>query len=183
MINNNYTMDINDLMHRTTIYSEDDSEYIRIHTILFEYKDTMLFYGETELNATVHTLTRGIYVEFHDSKQLRDTIGVVSFYQLNQLYHFEPSIRISLTSTLVYTTKTLDDIHLFSDAMLEVYESTIIDKSSNEIHFRLNNNCWITLYFIEVEDGYLIEILHNQTTLYKYEFKKFTTDYCQLFKI
>ncbi len=169
-------------MNRTTLYSEDDSEYIRIITILFEYKNAKLFYGDTELDATVHT-DKGVYVEFHDTVQLRETIGIVSYYQMNQLYDFDPSIRISLTSTLLYTKKMLDDIHLFSDAMLEVYESTIIEKSANEIHFRLKNNCWITFHFIEVENGYLIEIIHNQTTLYKHEFKTFTADYCQLFKI
>jgi len=168
------------VIEKTKVYSEDGSEYIRIHTILFEYKNSKLFYGETELDATVHS---GNYVEFHDSEQLRTTIGVVSFYQLNQLYNFDPSIRISLTSTLLYTTKSLDDIHIFTNAMLEVYESSIIEKTSNEIHFRLINNCWIRLYFIEIGNDYLIEIVHNQTTLYKHEFKKFTSDYCNLFKI
>ncbi len=173
---------MDDLIKRTTIYSEDGSEYIRILTILFEYKNSKLFYGDTELDATVH-LEQGTYVEFHDIGHLRETIGIVSFYQLNQIYHFDPSIRISLTSTLLYTKKTLEDIHIFTDAMLEVYDSTIIEKLANEIHFRLANNCWITIYFIEIDEDYLIEIIHNQTTLYKHEFKKFTADYCQLFKI
>ena len=155
---------------------------IQIHTISFEYKNSKLFYEDTELDATVHS-NKGNYVEFHNTQQLRNTIGMVSFYQLNQLYNFDPSIRIALTSTLIYTHKMLGDIQLFSNAMLEVYESTIIEQSSNEIHFRLKNNCWITLYFIEVEDGYLIEIIHNQSTLYKQEFKTFISDYCNLFKI
>ena len=163
---------------KTKMYSEDGSEYIRIHTILFEHKNSKLFYGDTELAATVH---RGSYVEFHDEAQLRTTVGIVSFYQLNQLYQFDPSIRISLSSTLLYTTKLLQDIHMLTDAMLEVYDSTVIDESSNEIHCRLGNNCWITFYFIELEyDGYLIEIVHNQSTLYKHEFKIFVTDYCSL---
>jgi hypothetical protein len=177
-------MDINDLMKRTTMYSEHGSEYIRIHTIRFEYKDTKLFYGETELDATVHILTRGIYVDFHDEVHLRKTVGIVSFYQLNQLYYFDPSIRVSLTSTLYYTTKLLQYIHMLTDDILELYKSTIIHQSSNEIHFRLNNNCWITLHFIEIEyDGYLIEIIHNQTTLYKEEFKSFAISYINLFKV
>lgn len=171
-----------DLIVRPKLYSKCGLDYIQFHTISFEYKNSKIFYGDTELNATVHS-KNGIYVTFHDTEQLRNTIGMVSFYQLNQLYNFDPSIRISLTSTLIYTTKMLADIHLFSNAMLEVYEYTIIQQSSNEIHFRLKNNCWITLCFTEVEDGYLIEIIHNQTTLYKDEFKKFTSDYCELFKI
>jgi len=171
-----------EVIANTKLFSEDSSDYIKILTILFEYKNNELFYGDTKLDATVHS-ENSVYVKFHDIGQLRETIGVVSFYQLNQIYHFDPSIRISLTSTLVYTTKSLDDIHLFSEAMLEVYESTIIEKSSNEIHFRLANKCWITLYFIEIDEDYLIEIIHNQTTLYKHEFKTFTADYCQLFKI
>ena len=108
---------------------------------------------------------------------------MVSFYRLNQLYNFDPSIRIALTSTVIYTIKPLDDIQILSDAMLEEYDSTMIEKTSNEIHFRLLNKCWITLYFIEIDDGYLIEIVHIQTTLYKHEFKTFTADYCNLFKI
>ena len=173
---------MNERMKYTKLYSEDGSDYIKIHTILFEYKNSKLFYGDTELDATVHT-DKGVHIDFHDIAHLRETIGVVSFYQLNQLYHFDPSIRISLTSTLIYTIKPLDDIQLLSDAMLEVYESTIIEKTCNEIHFRLIDKCWITLYFIELVDGYLIEIIHNQTTLYKQEFKTFTSDYCNLFKI
>jgi hypothetical protein len=161
---------------KTKVYAD----YVLIHTIRFEYKNSKLFYGDTELNATVHCN----YVEFHDEVQLRSTVGIVSFYQLNQLYNFDPSIRVSLSSTLLYSTKLLRDIHILTDDMLEVYDSSVIDESSNEIHFRLGNNCWITLYYIELEyDGYLIEIVHNQTTLYKHEFKKFVTDYCQLFKI
>jgi hypothetical protein len=161
---------------KTKVYAE----YVLIHTIRFEYKNFKLFYGDTELDATVHCN----YVEFHDVVQLRNTIGIVSFYQLNQLYNFDPSVRISLSSTLLYTTKLLQDIHMLTDAMLEVYNSSVINESSNEIHVRLGNNCCITFYFIELEyDGYLIEIIHNQTTLYKHEFKTFVTDYCQLFKI
>jgi hypothetical protein len=164
------------------LYSEDGSDYIKIHTILFEYKNSKLFYGDTELDATVYT-DKGVHIIFHDIAQLRETVGVVSFYQLNQIYHFDPSIRVSLTSTLIYTIKPLEDIQILSDAMLEVYNSTIIQKTSNEVHFRLIDKCWITLYFIELVDGYLIEIIHNQTTLYKQEFKTFTADYCNLFKI
>jgi hypothetical protein len=165
---------------KTKLYSEDGSEYIKIHTILFEYKKDKLFYGDTELDATLHS-AKGNYVEFHDSEQLRNTIGIVSFYQLNQLYNFDPSVRISLYSTLLYTTKLLQDIHMLTDAMLEVYNSSVINESSNEIHCRLGNNCWITFYFIELEyDGYLIELVHNQSTLYKHEFKIFVTDYCSL---
>jgi hypothetical protein len=166
----------------TKLYSEDGSDYIQIHTILFEYKNAKLFYGSIELDATVQT-KYGIYVDFHDIVQLRNTIGVVSFYKLNQLYQFDPSVRISLTSTVIYTIKPLDDIQILSDAMLEVYESSIIEKTSNEIHFRLVNKCWITFYFIKIEDGYLIEIIHNQTTLCKQEFKTFIADYCNIFKI
>jgi hypothetical protein len=171
------------IIANTNMYSEDGAEYIRIHTILFEYKNSKLFYGDTELDATVHTSFQDRYVEFHDKVQLRNTVGIVSFYQLNQLYQFDPSIHVSLSSTLLYTTKLLKDIHMLTDAMLDVYEATIIDESSNEIHCRLKNNCWITFYFIELEyDGYLIEIIHNQTTLYKYEFKTFVTDYSNLIK-
>ena len=177
-----YKMNIHELINHTKVYSENDSEYILIHTIRFEYK-TKLFYGETELDATVHTLNRGTYVKFNDIDQLRNTIGIVSFYQLNQIYNFDPSIRIALTSTLLYTDKLLQDIHILTDAMLEEYESTIIVDSLNEIHCRLKNNCWITLYFIQLEDGYLIELVHNQTTLYKHEFKTFIFDYFELFKI
>ena len=165
---------------KTKLKTKLYSDYIQIHTIRFEYKKDKLFYGETELDATVHS-KMGIYIEFHDEAQLRNTVGIVSFYQLNQLYNFEPSIRVSLSSTLLYSTKLLRDIHILTDDMLEVYKSTVIEESSNEIHVRLGNNCWITFYFIELEhDGYLIEIVHNQTTLYKHEFKTFVTDYCNL---
>ena len=114
---------------KTKLYSEEDSEYIKIHTIRFEYKKGKLFYGDTELDATVHS-NMGIYVEFHNSEQLRNTIGIVSFYQLNQLYNFDASIRVSLTSTLLYSTKLLKDIHMLTESMLEVYNSTIIEESS-----------------------------------------------------
>ena len=170
------------LYKHTTLYSEQNSEYIRIHTISFLYKKPCLFYNNIELNATVHSTIYGTYVTFDDVDQLRNTIDVISFYTLNQLYNFDPSIRVSLTSTLLYTTKPLEDIYSLSDALITIYESKIISKSMDEIHFRIFNKCSITLFFIRIDEGYLIELLHNQINLYKHEFKRFTSDYCELIK-
>jgi hypothetical protein len=170
------------LYKHTTLYSEQDSEYIRIHTISFLYKKPCLFYNNVELNATVHSTIYGTNVTFNDVDQLKNTIDVVSFYKLNQLYNFDPSIRVSLTSTLLHTTKSIEDIWSLSDALIIIYKSKIINRTRDEIHFRIFNKCSITLFIIRIDEGYLIELLHNQINLYKNEFKKFTSDYCELIK-
>jgi len=171
-----------ELLKNTTLYSDQNSEYIRIHTISFMYNNSFLFYENTKLNASVFFTKNGIFVKFKDANQLRTIVGIVSFYKLNQFYHFVSSVNISLTSTLLYTTKPLEDIQSFSDALITIYESKIINQTLYEIHFRIFNQCSITLRFICIDEGYLIEILHNQINLYKQDFKKFTTDYCELLK-
>jgi len=170
------------LYKHTTLYSEQNSEYIRIHTISFLYKKPSLFYNNVELNATVHSTIYGTYVTFNDVDQLRNTIDIVSFYKLNQLYNFDTSVRVSLASTLLYTPKSYDDIYTLTESLITIYESKIINKSMDEIHFRIFNKCSITLFFIRIDEGYLIELLHNQINLYKQEFKKFTLDYSELIK-
>ena len=171
------------LYKHTTLYSEQDSVYIRIHTILFLYKKPLLFYKDIELNATVHSTIYGTYVTFNDVDQLKNTIDIVSFYKLNQLYNFDMSVRISLTSTLLYTSKSYDDIYTLTESLITIYESKIINQTRDEIHFRIFNKCCISLYVIRIDEGYLIELLHNQQTLYKQDFKKFTSDYCELLQI
>jgi len=170
------------LYKHTTLYSEQDSVYIRIHTISFLYKKPSIFYKDIELNATVHSTIYGIYITFNDIDQLRNTIDIVSFYKLNQLYNFDTSVRVSLTSTLLYTPKSYDDIYTLTESLITIYESKIINQTHNEIHFRIFNKCCISLYVIRIDEGYLIELLHNQETLYKQDFKKFTLDYSELIK-
>ena len=173
-------INFNDLYKYTTLYSEQDSEYIRIHTISFLYKKPSLFYNNTKLNASVHFTCKGIYVKFNDELQLRNIVGIVNFYKLNYFYNFDTDVHILLQSTLLYTTKSIENILVSSHALITIYESTIINQTCDEIHFRLRNNCGITIHFIQIEDGCLIELVHNQINLYKKEFETFTTDYCEL---
>ena len=171
---------INELYKNTTLYSDQGIEYIRIHTISFLYKKPFLFYNNSEIKASVYFLSKGIYVKFNDAKQLRNIIGIVHFYKLNYFYKFDTDVHILLQSTLLYSTKSIEDILIASNALITIYESNIINQTHDEINFRLRNNCGITIHFIQIEDGYLIELVHNQINLYKKEFKTFTSDYCNL---
>ena len=85
-------------------------------------------------------------------------------------------------SICFHSNKSLEDIYSLSNALITIYESKIIHQTMTEIHFRIFNKCSITLCFLHIEDGYLIELLNNQHILYKKEFNQFVSDYCELIK-
>jgi hypothetical protein len=183
-------MDIRELSKHTKIFSGSNrTENIHIHGIEFTYESPLLFYNTIRVNADLRKSKTGLYVEFNDPTTLCRTIGFKNFYILNQIYKFDPTITINEKSTVLFSTKSIEDLDILVDAIIHAYNGKVINsnRTTDYINFRLHNNCCITMYFSYVydeeedsNDGYIIEIIHEQTTLYKEQFKAFVVDFTKL---
>jgi len=183
-------MDIQEVIRHTKISSDSGTDYIYIRNIPFTYdSDQNVFYNSIRLNASLHKLSWGAYVKFNDPTALCRIIGFKNFYILNQVYKFDPTITTNIKSTILFSTKSIEDLDILVDAMIHAYNGKIINdnRTSDYINFRLHNNCCITMYFSYVFDeeddtidGYIIELIHEQTTLYKEQFRAFVSDFTKL---
>jgi hypothetical protein len=179
-------MDFIPVINATKIYSDSGTEYIDIKNIQFTYDSTdTIFYKNITIDAVLHRTENSVYVEFNDTSSLCRTIGFRNFYILNQVYKFDPTISTRPTSTILFSKKTIEDLDILVDAIIEAYNGKINVRLSDYINFRLHNNCCITIYFSYVYDeddneGYIIELIHEQTTLYKQQFKAFVVDFTKL---
>jgi hypothetical protein len=183
-------MDIQTVIQHTKISSDSGTEYIYIRNIPFTYDSDNIFYNTIRLDASLHhNLYCGDYVKFNDPSGLCRTIGFKNFYILNQVYKFDPTITTNIKSTLLFSNKSIEDLDILVDAIIHAYNGKIINnnRTNDYVTFRLHNNCCITIYFSYVYDeeqdtnnGYIIEIIHEQTTLYKEQFKAFVADFTTL---
>jgi hypothetical protein len=169
----------------TKIYSDSGSEYIDIQKIQFTYNsDQTVSYNHIRLDSIVKKTEHTVYVQFNDIDQLQHVIGFRNFYILNQVYKFDPTITTHENSTLLFSSKSLDDLDILVDAIIDVYNGKINVRTSDYICLRLHNNCSISIYFSYVyndtSEGYIIEIVHNQCVLYKEQFKTFVCDFTKL---
>ena len=172
-------------MKATKIYSDSGTEYIDIQKIQFTYNsDQTVSYNHIRLDSIVKKTEHTVYVEFNDTDELQRVIGFRNFYILNQLYKFDPTITTHENSTLLFSSKSLYDLDILVDAIVDLYNAKINARTSDYICFRLQNNCSISIYFSYVynatSDGYIIEIIHNQDVLYKKQFKTFISDFTKL---
>ena len=181
-------MDIHPIILDTKICSDSSgTEHIYIRNIEFTCDATTIFYKNITLDATLRRTINSAYVEFHDTSSLLSAIGFKNFYILNQIYHFDPSINSDIKSTILFSNKSIEDLDILVDAIIDAYNGKINARTSDYINFRLHNNCCITIYFNyvydeedEMKDGYIIQLKHEQTTLYKQQFKSFVLDFTQL---
>jgi len=173
-------------INATKIYSDSGTEYIDIRNIQFTYDSTnTIFYKNNTLDAVLHKTENSVYVEFNDTESLRRIIGIRNFYILNQVYKFDLTISTRETSTVLFSNKYIEDLDILVDAIIDAYNGKINSRTGNYINFRLYNNCCISIYFSYVyedddNDGYIIELIHEQTTLYKEQFKAFVADFNKL---
>lgn len=182
-------MDIEAIFNHTKICSDLGSEHIYIRNIPFKYNsDETVSYNGIELDSYVHNNHNLVYVNFKNIVQLRNAVGFKNFYILNQIYKFDPSVTTDEKSILLFSSKTMEELGILIDAMIDVYKGKTINnsKGTNYIYFRLGNNCSISMYFNYVyeeegdKEGYIIELIHNQCTLYKQEFKAFVADFTKM---
>ena len=160
---------------------------ILIRNIEFTYDSHTIFYNGIRLDAILHQTENSAYVEFTHPISLCRIIGFRNFYILNQVYNFDPTITTNIKSTILFSNKSIEDLDILVDAMIDAYNGKINARCSDYINFRLHNNCCLTIYFSYVYDeendkdeGYIIEIIHEQTTLYKQQFKSFVADFTKL---
>lgn len=162
----------------------DSTENIYIRNIEFNYDSDTIFYNGIRLNAVMHKNEDMVYVEFNNTDELQTIIGFKNFYILNQVYKFDPTITTNEKSTILFSNKSIEDLDILVDAIIDVYNGKINARTSDYICFRLENNCSVTIYFSYVynddAEGYLLELIHNQTTLYKQEFNAFITDFSKM---
>ena len=179
-------MDFIPAVAATKIYSDSGTEYIEIRNIQFTANSNQtVSYNTIPLDSIVHKHNDTVYVEFTNINQLQAVIGFKYFYILNQVYKFDPTISTYEKSTVLFSNKSIEDLDILVDAIIDVYKGKIIDsRCSDYIAFRLQNKCCISIYFTYVSsvisEGYIIELIHNQDVLYKEEFKTFISDFTKL---
>ena len=178
-------MDFILVIKATKICSDSGTEHIYIRNVPFTYNiNQTVSYNNIRINSVVHKNDDTVYVEFNDVDELQSIIGFRNFYILNQVYKFDPTITTNEKSTVLFSNKSIEDLDILVDAIIDVYKGKINARTSDYICFRLENNCSITIYFSYVynddEEGYIIEVIHNQDTLYKQEFKAFIADFSKM---
>ena len=180
-------MDFIPIIKETKISSgSNGTEYIHIRNIEFTYESQTIFYNNNTLDAVLHKTENSAYVEFNDTASLCRTIGFRNFYILNQVYNFDPTITTNIKSTILFSNKTIEDLDILVDALIDAYNGKINARTTDYINFRLHNNCCVTIYFSyvydeedEMKEGYIIELIHEQS-LYKQQFKSFVNDFTKL---
>ena len=167
------------IMKNTRFTYNDKKEIDKIYVfgIEFEYKNDLIYYDTTEIDATIIHKQNGSFLKFHNPTVLRSIIGLIPFIIINRYYQYDEELSVESDNYQVSHLDIMDILDKY-EQIFKKHNCRILYFDEEKAIIRLNNNCEIHIFttYLYTEDVYLIEVYNNQT-LYKTQYKEFAFEF------